>query len=153
MIQRVQSLYFLIVTVLMTLTMSLNLAEIPLADETIILKAFKLKAITADGVESVIAGTPLMGSLILICTIVSFFTIFLYRKRMLQVRLCFALVVMLLGAQGFIVYYITKMNTDMSLISYKIADVFPIISAILIYLAFRGVIRDEMLLRSLNRIR
>lgn len=72
---------------------------------------------------------------------------------MVQVRICFALIVMLLGVQAFFVYYIMKMNTDMSLISYKITDVFPIVSAILIYLAFRGVIRDEMLIKSLNRIR
>lgn len=72
---------------------------------------------------------------------------------MVQVRLCFALIIMLLGTQGFFVYYIMKMHTDLSQISYSFTDVLPLVSAILIYLAFRGVIRDEMLIRSLNRIR
>ncbi|MFI3267256.1 MAG: DUF4293 domain-containing protein [Rikenellaceae bacterium] len=153
MIQRIQSLFFLIVTVLMTLTLCLNLAEIALPSETVALKPFGLKSIAADGVESLIASTPQMGVLTLICAVLSFFTIFLYRKRMVQVRLCFALIIMLLGTQGFFVYYIMKMHTDLSQISYSFTDVLPLVSAILIYLAFRGVIRDEMLIRSLNRIR
>lgn len=153
MIQRIQSLYLLIVTVLMTLTLFLNLAEISLSSETISLTPFGLSSVTGDGIELSIAKTTHMGILTLLCAIVSFLAIFMYRHRMLQVRICFALMILLAGAQFFFVYYILKMNTDLSLISYKVTDIFPIVSIILTYLAFKGVIRDEMLIKSLNRIR
>lgn len=154
MLQRIQTLYFLIVMILMVLFLSLNLATVVGGDEVIKLSAFALESFNLDGeLMYLVTQTNQMGILALLCALLPFFMIFMYRRRMLQVRLCFVLMFMLLGLQVFVGYYLYNLNIDNSVVRYSVVDGFPIISIILIYLAFRGVIRDEMLIRGLNRIR
>ncbi len=71
-------------------------------------------------------------------------TIFLYAKRMLQAKLC--LVALLLVFAWYIGLAILQgyVNT---------IDCLPMIEAILIFLARKGIIKDEKLVRAADRIR
>lgn len=60
----------------------------------------------------------------------------------------------MLGYIGLNYYYIKSFANQLnSVISYQIIVVFPLISAILTYLAIRAIGKDEALIRSLDRIR
>jgi peptidoglycan/LPS O-acetylase OafA/YrhL len=87
---------------------------------------------------------------LILCSAVGFITIFLYRHRMLQIRLCLFNTLVLLGLQGIIIYYVITAEPG-GVFSLTVA--FPLIAAILLVLAMRYIGRDEAMIRSLNRLR
>ena len=85
---------------------------------------------------------------------VSAVTIFLYKNRKLQIRLCSYNI--LLTVIWYITYaviaYTTINNTGESL-KVSFASVLPLVSLILIYMGRKGVKADEALIRAAERIR
>jgi hypothetical protein len=107
-----------------------------------------------DGNESVYFSTfpPLI--LLSIIVLISFVSIFLFKKRILQMRLGGINLMLMLGYVGLNYYYIKSFSNQLSgVISYNIIVIFPLVSAILAYLAIRAIGKDEALVRSLDRIR
>ena len=88
--------------------------------------------------------------LLILCDAVAFITIFLYRHRMMQIRLCLFNSLVLLGLQGIIGYYMITAEPG-GVFSLTVA--FPLIAAILLVLALRYIGRDEAMIQSLNRLR
>lgn len=90
----------------------------------------------------------------LVSVILSFVTIFLYKKRVLQMRLC---VVNALVIIGMLIYYAMLTYNFLSVheLSYgfKLWLALPIISIILLYLAIRNIGADEAKVRALDRLR
>ncbi len=90
----------------------------------------------------------------LIFTIVTFaislITIFLFKNRILQMRLCIYNMLILLGYQGWIAYmFFTRIENAV----FSVTAVFPIIAGIFTFLAFRYIGRDEALVQSVNSLR
>lgn len=83
----------------------------------------------------------------LLCNLVPIFT---FRHRMLQMRLLIFSVVVLLGLQVWMIFDYLMAGAALKL-SY--AYVVPFIGAILDFLAIRGVISDELIVRSSSRLR
>lgn len=144
MLQRVQTLYLLAATVLMALVTLLPMVTFTTTSGEEVLKAFDLVYI---------------GALLAICTLLPFITIWLFKNRWLQIRLCFAELVLLLGAQIFSIVYAARVTNGMresfaGLVADKnITIIFPAIAFILVILAIRGIIKDQQLIKSLDRIR
>ena len=90
-----------------------------------------------------------------IIAIIALVTIFLYRKRILQIRLCVFNALLILGFYGFFAFLIYSLKGDMegASVSVKIALSFPLVNLILDYLAIRNIGADEALVRSLDRLR
>jgi hypothetical protein len=78
---------------------------------------------------------------------------FLYKKRMLQMRFNIFNSILLVALQGFIVYYIASFFNQEITFKFSIQSIFPVISLILSILAIRNILKDELLIKSLNRIR
>jgi flagellar basal body-associated protein FliL len=78
--------------------------------------------------------------------------IFLYKKRILQIRILVFSVVLLLGLFG-LFFYFTYAGFTGAKVAFKVPVVFPVVAVILDYLAIRAIGKDEALIRSLNRIR
>lgn len=73
---------------------------------------------------------------------------------MLQIRLSVINIVLLLGLEGLMFYYVSVIKNELEgNVSYNVLIVFPVVSAILVYLALRAIAKDEALVRSLNRLR
>jgi hypothetical protein len=89
-----------------------------------------------------------------IIPLITLVTIFLFKKRLLQLRLTFFNTVLMAGwyAMLFIYIWFAKANlkADWTL---EIVTAFPLINIILNLLAIRGIGKDEALVKSLNRIR
>ena len=152
MIQRVQSLYLLAIAALMTTAVFSPLAYFVAGVEEFELYAFALKS--AEHSYSAIY----MGIVVALAAVVPLVAIFLFKNRMLQIRLCAVELVLLLGSVVFmaIYYYLGgRMFADLEFNTQglRIAVVFPLVSLILDYLAMRAIFHDEMLVRSLDRIR
>ncbi len=153
MIQRIQTLYLLAVVALMTITLFAPIATFTIAGVDYELTAFSLEG----GGQS--QSTVWMGIVLVLATVLPLVTIFLFKKRQLQVRLCGAEVVLLVGALAFIaIYYWLSVDKafDGVAIAHKQfgwAAPMPIASIILMYLAGRAIFKDEILVRSLDRIR
>lgn len=152
MIQRIQSLYLLAVAALMVTAVLTPLAYFVAGAEEYLLYAFALKG----GETSY--STIYMGVVVALAAIIPFVTIFCYKNRMLQIRLCAVELVLLVGSVIFmaIYYYLgSRMFSQLEFNTqgFRIAIISPVVSLILDYLAIRAIFHDEMLVRSLDRIR
>lgn len=154
MIQRIQTLYLLVVTAMMACTLFLPIAYFNTADGlTLTLKAFSMNGITGN-------IWP-MGLLLAIATLLPLVTIFLFKNRKMQIGLCAAEVVLQLGALlVFAIFYwvlLPQVAAEGAIEfvskSFGWAAIFPIASMPLTYLAGRAIFKDEVLVKSLDRIR
>lgn len=91
-------------------------------------------------------------SLIMLINII---TIFLFKKRILQMRLCIYNALLLIGLQIFVFYYIfslaNHLNADDTFI--QLSAFFPFISALSHLFAFKYIKKDEELVRLSDKIR
>ncbi len=131
MIQRIQTLFLLGAAILLTI-MYFN---------PFISGAGELHINYTDSVA--------IAVLLILTTIIGYGNIFLYRRRMLQIRLCMFNCLLLLGLQGFIAYYVFTVKG----VSFSITAAFPIIALVLTFLALRYIARDEAMLQAMNRLR
>lgn len=154
MIQRIQSLFLLASAMFLAFSLFFPYAEmIRNTDQVLFQLDFNgLSPLQPDG-QTIFKVIPL-NILLLVSLAVNILIIFLFRKRMLQIRLCVFLTIMLLGAPALTYYYIRMAQTALpGEASYGITFVFPVVSAILVFLALRAIARDEALVRSLDRLR
>ncbi len=152
MIQRIQTLYLLAIVALMAAALFTPLAYFVAGVEEYKLFAYSLKGEQSE------FSTIYMGLILTLATIVPLVNIFLYKNRQLQIRLCAIELVLLIGSLAFIAIYYYLSNRMFAELAFhtqgfRIAIVFPLVAIILDYLAMRAIFHDEMLVRSLDRIR
>ena len=154
MIQRIQTVYLLIAEILIGALFFVPFAEIAGKEGSIY--RFDIKGIYLEGVqksEIIYSSLPLVllwaVSLILILA-----TIFLYKNRILQMRISTINIFILPALCGLIFYYVwSGAKILLGVYSLTIYLVFPLIASILIYLAKKAIAKDELLVRSIDRIR
>lgn len=154
MIQRIQTLYLLVVALLTGATLLLPLAWFGDGTETFTLHAFALE----NGAGEAVRATPYMGVLLAAAALLPLATIFLFKRRMLQLRLCAVELVLLIGAAVMeaIYYYLSYRvfsGMEFHTQGMRPAIALPLVCLLLSYLAARAILRDELLVRSLDRIR
>jgi hypothetical protein len=147
MIQRIQTVFILISALLIASLLKLTFAELSVNNE---LYTFVAQGIF-NGDELIFNGMAIM-ILIPIIALLHFIVIFLYKKRILQIRILVFSIVLLLGLFG-LIFYFTYAGFDGAKVVFKIPVAFPLVAVILDYLAIRAIGKDEALIRSLNRIR
>jgi hypothetical protein len=156
MIQRIQSIYLLLVTVLMSFMVFMPFAELILRDGQ--LMAFHSYAInkylTGEQSEIVLRTIPVIALIFLIGTI-SFANIFVFNRRIIQMRLCLLNLLLTAILLLIMIYYYVRIKNSLPVEShsFRIAGVFPAMSFILSFLAYRGIHDDEMLVRSYDHLR
>lgn len=154
MIQRIQTLYLLIVTALMAVTLFAPLAWFAGDAGQFGLYAFSLKTSAGEAVQP----TVYMGAVLALACVLPFITIFLFNRRLLQVRLCVVEMVLLVGAAIMeAAYYFLSYRVFAELTFHKQvlkpAIVLPLVCLLFAYLAARAVFRDELMVRAADRIR
>ena len=80
-------------------------------------------------------------------------TIFLFRRRMLQVRLCVVEMVLLAGAETMLAAYFFFGHGVADFQGLKPVAALPLVGVLFAWLAARAIFHDELLVRSLDRIR
>lgn len=150
MIQRIQSLYLLLSGLLMGSLFFVPLAQIETDTQGVF--QFIYRGLTnAEG--EMVTPTLALSILLTVATVISIITIFLYKKRLLQLRLCGINLALLLGSTGMIYYLGSKLGDETAVVSYSITTAIPVIALILTFLALKAIGKDIALLKSMDRIR
>lgn len=153
MLQRIQTVYLLIIVALTVATLFLPLAIIQAGELFFSFDATGLNSIVEQP-ELIYPTWGLLG-LVAMIAIIALMAIFMFKKRILQIRLCVFNAILMLGFYGLFAFFLwtVKGQLEEASVSVKIALSFPLISLILDYLAIRNIGADETLVRSLDRLR
>jgi FtsH-binding integral membrane protein len=142
MIQRIQTLWLIIVAITAFATSQLTLyvgeqankAEIP----------FKL------------AGNLLLAIVIILLGILALICLFLYKNRKLQFKISVFGVILSVGflfLEYYVVENIFKPKNAIITGSYQIGALLPLVMVIFFFMAARGIYKDERLIKSMDRLR
>ncbi len=152
MIQRIQSLYLLIVVGLMVALAIVPVGVLTGDDVRVQVGAFGVEVLQGSFQSSF--PFWLVGTLAVFSAFVSFLTIFLFKKRSLQTTLCsFNGVLIVLFAVMYVVLYLVGwkgVELDFSL-NYSVS--FPVLALVFNIMATKAITKDIELLDSLNRLR
>lgn len=151
MIQRIQTLYLLLSTILGVVCLSLPLGYFTTKDGEMVCDLFNLWARHTETGAHNFAPWALFAILLVVTTL-TFLDIFLFTRRALQMRILIICILLLVGYYGFLAFFIFVANGKMSYTP-SIMAAFPFICIVLDYLAFRDILKDELLVKSLDRLR
>jgi len=154
MIQRIQTVYLLLVA-LLTASMFFTPFVTFISETEVSQYILTIKGLALTGEKSSVLFRvwPIVAILI-VSLIITLVTIFLYKRRLLQIRLSIVSIFLMAGIIGLTYYYSNSISLQMKVEStYGFSFVFPLIAIILDYLAIRSITKDEKLIRSLDRLR
>lgn len=152
MIQRIQSVYLLLVTILLVAAACLPVGQFIGADG-VATHVFKPLGVTlADGAFQSTWG---LFGILLLSAIIAFCTIFLFRNRMLQVRMTIFGSLLLIGYYIAFFVFMFMLKSDLDAMTFQLgwALCLPVVCIILNYLAFRAIYRDELMVKAADRLR
>lgn len=155
MIQRIQTLYLLLVVVLTSVTFFSPVAGLQHAEQAAIYEmSYRgLFEMNVSG-NNMLANTWMLTALMALIPLLSFITIILFKKRMLQIRLIIFNIVLMAGFYGLMFIYLWQYGKSLEASLYlEIPAAFPLVGIILSIMAIRAIGKDEALIKSLNRIR
>lgn len=152
MIQRIQTLYLLLSTILCVGCMSSGIGHFFTKDGEAVADMYNLWLSYEDGRFSLYPWA--LFAILLVVSTLSFLGIFLFTRRALQMRLCTFCIILL--AAWYVVYAALAYNfchAEDILFRTQMPVVLPVLAIVFMYLAFKGIMKDEMLVRSLDRLR
>lgn len=154
MLQRIQTLYLLLAFVLMAVLLFIPFGSFTMPDGS----QYKLNSLGVSvetAADTIVTFSALPAYLLLVTSVLlTLVTIFLYKKRMLQIRFCGLNMVLMLGSVGVMYFFLYQAGKEFSAETHlSIFMFFPIASGILSWLALRAIAKDEALVRSIDRIR
>lgn len=164
MIQRLQTLYLLIVFILCVVSLFSTIGGYNMGGESIaVFSNFSFNTFD-NAFNNVHAYGPwALGIVQIAVALISLYTILMFNKRILQMRLTTFNIILLCGylvAYTFFAWiYQLKLEEVAPAGELKVSfqvrltAIYPLVSVILCVLAFKGIRKDEKLVRSLERIR
>jgi len=170
MIQRKQSVYLFLAAAILSLTYFFPLAAFIGESDSLVLYVYKVISLVPD---SQVPLSPYfilpMFTIVSLVVVMSFVTIFLFKNRRIQLILVRFMLLLLLAYIGvFFFYYVDILiNLSGGIASYPngllipsteiqiptIVFLVPLVSAVMLFMASRGIISDEKLVRSTDRLR
>ena len=152
MLQRSQTLFLLGAFVLSLVLLTGPLARFTLDGSEFVLKHSGL--FNAEGKKEVVATWPLT-TFFLMVAVLAFLNIFFYKNRIRQMRVSVFLILLHAGMVGMMFYYVAvaKSQLEGAITLHQWRFIIPPICMILLYLAFRRIRRDELLVKAYDRIR
>lgn len=153
MLQRIQTLYLLAAMMLCIGCLCTPVAHFTQMESGVTVDMYNLWLVSSEGQHYASYCPVLMGILVLAAAAL-FFDIWLFTRRALQMRLATLSMILIVGwyiAYGLLSYYqASAMN-----VSWRPGwtAALPAAALILAYLAFRAILKDELLVRSLDRLR
>ena len=157
MIQRIQTVYFIAIVVLSCLAFFMPVANLYDSANAFFYSLNYKGLVLLEGNETIILNNLNTWSLKTISALIpftAFVTMFLYKKRVLQIRLSFINMILMLGYYAILFLTViqgaNRMESEWNL---NIPAAFPLVCLILNWLAIRAIGKDEALIKSLNRLR
>jgi hypothetical protein len=153
MIQRVQTIFLLIATIAAVFMITIPFSRMVSPENITHEMHFYGLENTSEGV--LIAKTLPLAVITVITGLLSFLTIIIYRRRVLQMRICVYNILITIAQFGLILYYYFSFKSDLGagVTSFSFTIILPLINIILIFQAFRAIRRDDLLIKSYDRLR
>lgn len=154
MIQRIQSIYLLLTIIFSVLFLQRELINFFNANGgEIVVNASGITSLAnTSAVEEI--RSILLTILLYLIPVISLITIFLYKKRKLQLRFTVSLILLIVILILTLVYYTysvtSKFNAE---ISFRLKLVYPFVMLMCSFLAYRGIRKDEDIVKSYDRLR
>ena len=149
MIQRIQSLWLLLASATAVLIYFFPVIELTSENA---LYVYEYDSISIAGIDNLIQSAYIVAGLLGIIAFLSFFAIFLFKNRMLQMRICTLISLLIIFFVGLISYFSITTETNVA-VTIGLSSILPVIIFIFILMARRAVNKDEKLIRSVDRIR
>jgi len=152
MIQRIQSVYLLLVTVLLVVAMCMPMGYFIGMDGV---TASTFKSLGMYMTDGNFRSTWGLFGILLLSAVIVFGSIFLFRNRMLQIRMTIFSSVLLIGFYIAFIVFVFMLKESTETVSFRLgwALCLPAISIILNYLAFRAIYKDELMVKAADRLR
>ena len=155
MLQRIQTIYLLIIVILSGITLFVPNAHF-IASSDNVDYVFNLRGLysVTENAEMLLQDVWTLTAIKALIALIALYTIFIYKKRILQIRLSIFNMVLMLGYYPILFIYLWLIKSNLK-IEYVIGfvTVFQVINIILSVLAIRAIGKDEALVKSLNRLR
>lgn len=157
MIQRIQSVYLFLASLILSLTFFFPVAKFIGEKDSLILYVFKVVSLVPDSINiyDLMFIMPLLA-IVSLTILFSLVTIFMHKNRLGQIKIIRFLMLMIAVMIGviFLYYYDILEATSGAVPNFVQVGAFaPLVSLILLYLAYKGVMKDEKLIKSADRLR
>jgi len=152
MLQRSQTLFLLFALVLSLLMFTGSFARFTAGGEEWILKHTGLYHDAGERSELATWPVTVIYGMVSLLTL---FATFSYMNRVRQMRLTVFLIFLNAGMIGIMLFYawFSGKRIDATVTLYQWRLVLPLVCMVLLYLAFRGIRRDELLVKAYDRLR
>ncbi|MBN2892632.1 MAG: DUF4293 domain-containing protein [Bacteroidales bacterium] len=149
MIQRKQTLFLLASILLILFVLFVPFIK----TEYVIFDSFKIEQL---GIENPLSVNSFpIAIYVIIVVFLHLLTIFLFKKRTLQMRFTIFSLILSVGFYGLLLFYHfqskEQFGLDFSFYNYSLVT--PLIAAVFDFWAFKGIQKDELLVRASDRLR
>lgn len=153
--QRIQTLYLVLAMVVNLLLFGINLASVSING---VAYSYGVYGITLEETGELAVQSEWLMLLALLSVLLSLVIIFLFNKRQLQIKLAqlnlfvqaaFVVITLLLADN----LMLSLENGSTALLEYGFGTYLSVVPLIFLYLAIRGIKKDEALVRAADRIR
>ncbi|PWG78439.1 DUF4293 domain-containing protein [Pararcticibacter amylolyticus] len=155
MIQRIQTIWLFLTTTVIFALFLFPYLQILNASGTA--KAVKVTGVYENIGGQIVQTSDFTGLTIatVILGLLPFVIIFFFRERQKQIRLCYLVIVLILGYSFWMAQTAKSVIGDLQLQlqNYGIGVILPCLAVLFIILALRGIRHDEKLIKSADRLR
>jgi len=151
MIQRIQTLFLLTAAILSGMLLTGDLIRLAAGNSTVFSLSF---AGMVDQGGDVLQRLWPMTVILATVPLLALVAIFFYRNRPLQMRLTMLVLLLSLGTLILGAFYVLMFDRKIDVtVMWRVKVLFPLISAILAWLAYRAIMKDEARVKSYDRLR
>jgi hypothetical protein len=151
MIQRIQTLLLLAVALFSGLMLTGDIISLTAGNGTVF--SMRFMGMGEQGGEIIQRLWP-MTVILAVVPLLALIALFLFRNRQLQMRLTMMVLLLSLGTIILGAFYILMFDRKIDVtIIWNIRVLFPVVSAIIAWLAYRAILKDEIRVRSYDRLR
>lgn len=151
MIQRIQTLFLLTAAILSGMLLTGDLIRLAAGNSTVFSLSF---AGMVDQGGDVLQRLWPMTVILATVPLLALVAIFFYRNRPLQMRLTMLVLLLSLGTLILGAFYVLMFDRKIDVtVMWRVKVLFPLITAILAWLAYRAIMKDEARVKSYDRLR
>ncbi|MBQ6063306.1 MAG: DUF4293 domain-containing protein [Prevotella sp.] len=149
--QRKQTVFLVCALIFTAVCLSLPLLDVEPKGMGVSAVLYNLIYIDGDGVAHY--GKALLFAFLLLTCPLNLFAIFMFKNRKLQASLCTWCMILNLAWYVYLAFCVINEFMLAGTPHFHIAVCFPLIAIVFYYMARRGIMADEKLVRSMDRIR
>lgn len=157
MIQRIQSVYLFLASLILSISFFFPIAEFIGVKDSLVLYVYKVVSLVpgSTNIYDLMFVMPLLAMVSLV-VVFSFVTIFLYKNLSGQlkiIRFLMLLIAVMIGVIFLYYYDILELASGAMPNFVQVGAFAPLLSLIFLFLAYKGVLKDLKKIRSADRLR